>query len=68
MLTVSEAAARLGVTPRRIQQMIARGQLAATRHGRLLLITEQALTRVAVRPKVGRPRKPSHDSPPPPRQ
>lgn len=57
MLTVSEAAHRLGISPRRIQHMIARGQLTASRHGRLLLITEQALARVAVRPKAGRPRR-----------
>ncbi len=59
MLTVTEAAARLGVSPRRIQQMIARGQLTATRHGRLLLITEQALARVVVRPPAGRPKRPT---------
>lgn len=57
MLTVSEAAKRLNVTPRRVQHMIARGQLTATQHGRLFLITEQALARVAVRPKAGRPKR-----------
>jgi excisionase family DNA binding protein len=62
MLTTAAAAARLGITPGRIRQLIAAGQLAATRHGRDWLIQEEALAAVAQRPgpgyPKGRPRKP----------
>lgn len=55
-LTTTQAAARLGVTPARVRQLIRAGRLTAKRHGTDWVIDERALARVAVR-KVGRPRK-----------
>jgi excisionase family DNA binding protein len=62
LLTTDQAAARLGITARRVRQMIAQGQLPAQRLGRDWLIEEAALAAVATRPgpgyPKGRPRKP----------
>jgi excisionase family DNA binding protein len=59
ILTTAQAAARLGVSVRRIQAMISAGRLAATRFGAVWVITPAALKAVAVR-RPGRPtgRKP----------
>jgi excisionase family DNA binding protein len=40
VLTVTEAAARLGVTPRRVQALIQAGRLKATRFGRAWQLRE----------------------------
>lgn len=55
-LTTTEAAARLGISPRRVQALIVAGRLPATKFGKAWMIEERHLSRVAVR-KVGRPRK-----------
>ena len=57
MLTTITAAARLGITPGRIRQMIKAGQLPATKAGRDWLINEKSLKLVADRAGRGRPRK-----------
>jgi len=56
LLTTTEAASRLGITPRRVRALIAAGRLDAERIGRDWLIADDALTAVTTR-KVGRPRK-----------
>ena len=55
MLTVNEAARRLGVIPRRVRQLIRSGQLPAEKVGRDWLIEESAVANYAPRP-VGRPK------------
>ena len=55
-LTTSQAAAALGVSPRRVQAMIRAGRLKAIRFGRDWLIRPADLDAVRVRP-VGRPKK-----------
>lgn len=56
LLTTPEAAARLGVTVTRVQQMIAAGRLPAQKMGRDYFIKEADLQLVANR-KPGRPPK-----------
>ena len=56
LLTTAEAAARLKISPRRVQALIAAGRLAATKHGRDWLIEEAALLAVIER-KPGRPKR-----------
>ena len=58
VLGVAEAARRLGVTPRRVRQMISSGRLAACRVGRVWAINEHDL-KVAVRRPAHRPWKPA---------
>lgn len=53
-LTTTNAADRLGVTPRRVRQMLLAGQLRGQRHGRDWIIPEDAIDTIA-RPKRGRP-------------
>ena len=55
---VSEAARRLGVTPRRVRQMIADRKLPARRVGRVWAISERDLRSVSRRP-AHRPWKPA---------
>lgn len=55
-LTTEQVAARLGITPRRVQAMAKSGRLPASRFGRSLMIKESDLALVAVR-KRGRPPK-----------
>lgn len=58
MLTVTEAAVQLGVSPQRVRAMIAAGQLAATKKSYGWAIQEQALAKVQrMDRKPGRPRK-----------
>jgi excisionase family DNA binding protein len=62
MLTVSQAADILGISPRRVLQLIATRRIKATRigpdsRGGQWLISRAALKRVAERPGPGRPRK-----------
>jgi excisionase family DNA binding protein len=56
ILSAAQAAARLGVTVRRVQQMVKNGQLPATVFGGALMIEASDLALVADR-KVGRPPK-----------
>lgn len=53
-LTVADAAERLGVTVRRVQQLISEGRLPATEFGKSYMINEDDLKLVADR-KPGRP-------------
>jgi excisionase family DNA binding protein len=55
-LTTEQAAARLGVSPRRVQIMAQSGRLPASRFGRALMIKEEDLALVSDR-KTGRPKK-----------
>lgn len=56
VLGVSEAAAELGVSPRRVRQMLADGVLAGERVGRAWVIGSEQLHRAERRrPEVGRP-------------
>lgn len=67
MLTTKDAAARLGVTPRRVSALIAAGRLPAMKMGRDWLIAESDLALVAERKPgnhTGRPRTPKHAAPP----
>jgi excisionase family DNA binding protein len=43
LFTTSEAAAQLGVTSARVRQMILKGELAAEKFGRDLMITNEAV-------------------------
>jgi excisionase family DNA binding protein len=58
LLTTPEAAARLGVTVTRVQQLIAAGRLPAEKMGRDYFIKESDLKLVADR-RPGRPPKSS---------
>lgn len=55
-LTASQAAARLGVTPRRVLALIKSGRLPASKFGRDWQIQESDLKQVKSR-NPGRPRK-----------
>lgn len=44
-MTVTEAAERLGLKPRTLQEQIARGRIKATRHGPIWWITEAEVER-----------------------
>lgn len=58
-VTVRAAASALGVTPRRIHQLINAGLIAATRFGRVWQIDPKQLSKPALRNRrgPGRPRK-----------
>jgi len=56
-ITTTEAAARLGITPRHVRHLIKTGQLPATKQGRDWLIDENDLQLAEARRKPGRPRK-----------
>lgn len=55
LLSTKEVAAKLGVTPIRVRQLIQQGRLAAQRIGRDYAIEEKALDKIAPRP-LGRPK------------
>lgn len=56
MLGVGDVAAELGVSPRRVRQMLADGVLAGDRVGRVWVIDSEDVRRVGRRrPEVGRP-------------
>jgi excisionase family DNA binding protein len=58
MLTVNQAAARLGVTPERVRAMIHSGTLEAERFGRVWTLPEAAVVeRMLKSPRAGRPKK-----------
>lgn len=57
MLSVSESAALLHVTPARVRALISEGTLPATKVGRAWILQEQdVLQRIANRPSPGRPK------------
>jgi len=60
MLTVNEAATRLGVIPRRVRQLIRSGQIPAQKFGRAWAIDERTIEEYRPRP-VGRPKEARHD-------
>jgi excisionase family DNA binding protein len=57
LITTSNAATRLGISVRRVTQLIDSGRLKATRFGKSWAIDERHLTAVVDRPPAGRPRK-----------
>lgn len=57
LLTTVEVAERLGVSPRRVRELITDGRLPAEKKGRDYLIKEFDLAKVQNR-KPGRPQKP----------
>ena len=59
MIGTKEAAERLGVSLRRVQQMITEGTLPATKIGRDYAILVKDLDKVKVHGKPGRPPKES---------
>ena len=60
MMGVAEAAEQLGVSARRVRQMLADGVLAGERVGRAWIIDREQLHQVSVfRPEVGRPWSPA---------
>jgi hypothetical protein len=56
MLTTSQVAQRLNVTPRQVGHL-AKQHGVGTKVGRDWIFTEQEVRRLASRPKVGRPAK-----------
>jgi excisionase family DNA binding protein len=48
-LTTNEAAARLGVSPARVRQMVAKGEIESEKFGRDTVITAEALKVAAAR-------------------
>lgn len=57
MLTTKEAAEKLGVSLRRVQQMIEEKTLPAQKVGRDYIVMEKDLENVTVYGKPGRPKK-----------
>lgn len=53
-MTVTEAAEALGLTPRTLQEQIARGRIKAARHGPIWWITEAEVERYRAE-SLGRP-------------
>jgi DNA (cytosine-5)-methyltransferase 1 len=54
-ITTTEAAFRLGITDRRVRQMIEEGLLKGQKFGRDYLVEEESLETAKERPKPGRP-------------
>ncbi len=57
LLNTTEAAEKLGVSVRRVRQLIAEGKIAAHNLGRDYAIEESALAEVKTYGKAGRPSK-----------
>jgi excisionase family DNA binding protein len=57
LIGTKEAALKLGISLRRVQQLIEIGTLPAKRIGRDYLIQEKDLSKVTVHGKPGRPKK-----------
>lgn len=60
-LTTAQAASKLGISVRRVQQLVKSGRLPASTFGGSLVIAEKDLALVAER-KTGRPKKPSGEA------
>lgn len=56
-ITTTEAAQRLGVTDRRVRQLIEEGALKGEKIGRDYLVDEESVEAAKKRPKPGRPSK-----------
>ncbi|MGH9822746.1 MAG: helix-turn-helix domain-containing protein [Blastocatellia bacterium] len=63
ILTTGEAAEKLGISKRRVQQLVKSGRLPARMFGGSLMILEDDLSLVANR-KTGRPRRTLSGEPP----
>ena len=57
ILDTKKVAARLGISERRVRELIKEGKIAATRVGRDWAILSQSLSSVTVQGRPGRPRK-----------
>jgi hypothetical protein len=65
MLTVPEMAARAGMTPGRLCQLIAEGKIAGVRVSKKMwLVPESEFEKIAAPARTGRPRKGSRQTPP----
>jgi excisionase family DNA binding protein len=56
MISVAEAARELGISARRVRQLIEAGRLAARKVGKVYVVDSRALEAVRVR-TVGKPKK-----------
>ncbi len=57
LIGTKEAAEKLGISLRRVQQLIELGTLPAQKIGRDYLIQEKDLSKVTIHGKAGRPKK-----------
>jgi excisionase family DNA binding protein len=65
MLTIPEMAARAGMTPGRVRQLLYHGQLSGVKVSRKLwLIPESEFDKISTPARTGRPRKGSQQVPP----
>lgn len=62
LLTTLQVAGKLGISVRRVQELVNAGRLPAQQFGRTYVIEEEDLKLVAER-KPGRPRKPQVEKP-----
>ncbi len=65
MLTLAEAAARLGLAASTLRHQVQAGRLRARLIGKTYVVTERELERYRVT-SLGRPGRPSHRAAPPP--
>jgi excisionase family DNA binding protein len=63
LLTVKEAAVKLGVSARRVHQLIEENTLKAQKVGSYYIIQEKDLEGVTIHGKAGRPKKEKTDEP-----
>lgn len=56
MLTTTDAARELGISERRVQQLVKDGVLPAERLGKTIVIQERHLAKARKRPGLGRPK------------
>jgi excisionase family DNA binding protein len=61
LLNVKETAIKLGVSPRRVHQLIEEGTLKAQKVGSYYVISEDDLKGIVIYGKAGRPPKKSDD-------
>jgi excisionase family DNA binding protein len=64
MLTLTEAAAELGISAATLRHQVQAGRLAATLFGKTYVITDEELERYRAT-SLGKPGRPSHRSAPP---
>jgi len=65
LLTLTEAAARLGLAPSTLRHQVGAGRLRARLIGKTYVITERELERYRAT-SLGKPGRPSHRAAPPP--